>query len=111
MVVRASFVDWVLKDVLPLQALYPTWHRLDGLLGGGNRTIVGEFRHANLKWVVHGDSQFAPIIRAYTAIQNGQLGNPFVVKPATVRKTLDFVPALRKSKQPKLFYAYSDGHF
>lgn len=49
MLARASFVEWVQKDVLPLQTLNPTWHRLDGLVGGGNRTVVGKFRHANLK--------------------------------------------------------------
>jgi len=106
MTVHGSFVEWVEKDIQPLKGKYPTWRRLDGETAGGNRTVVGAFRHAGLKWVVHGDSQFDPILRAYSAITKGQVPDPFIIKNAKVRKCLDFVPALRTGKQHKLFYAY-----
>ncbi len=67
--------------------------------------MVGMFRHAGLQWLVHGDSQFEPILRAYRAITEGQESDPFIIEPTSAGKCLDFVPALRK--QPKLFYAYS----
>jgi len=107
MTVHGSFVEWVEKDILPLKKQKPTWKRLDGEAAGGNRKVVGEFRHAGLIWVVHGDSQFEPILRAYDAITTGKVSDPFIIKDATVRKCLDFVPTLRKAKQHKHFYAYS----
>lgn len=107
MTVHGSFIEWVKKDVLPLKEKYPTWHRLDGKADGGNRAVVGKFRHAGREWVVHGDSRFDPILRACIAVDDRQVLDPFIIKNAKVRKCLDFVPALRKAKQPKYFYAYS----
>lgn len=101
-----SFKDWVEADVLPLQRAHPSWSRLDGRRSGGNRTPVGQFRHANRDWVVHGDTRFDPVLRAYLAITSGTLLDPFVIRPAKVRDCLDLAPQVKATNQPKYFYVY-----
>jgi len=102
-----SFTDWVVAEVLPLQRQNPTWHRLDGQSSGGNRNVVGKFRHANRTWVVHGDTRFDPVVRAYQALRNHVVPDPFVVRPAKVRYCLDLLPQLKMRKAPKYFYIYN----
>lgn len=104
--IHSSFIDWVVAEVIPLQNKNPTWHRLDGQLDGGNRGVVGKFRHVNRVWVVHGDTRFDPVIRAYQAITDNTVPDPFVIQPAKVRDCLDLLPKLRVSSQPKYFYVY-----
>lgn len=106
-VIHNSFKDWVVANVLPLQKNNPTWHRLDGQLSGGNRNIVGKFRHANRVWVVHGDTRFDPVVRAYQAMAKGAVPDPFVIRYAKVRDCLDLLPKLKAPSQPKYFYVYS----
>ncbi len=103
--IHNSFSDWVTTDVMPLQRKNPTWHRLDGEPSGGNRNVVGRFRHLGRVWVVHGDTRFDPVLRAFGAIQNGTK-NPFVIKPAKVRDCLDWTPKMAIKGQPKHFYFY-----
>jgi len=105
-VIHNSFRDWVVADVLPLREKNPKWHRLDGEPGGGNRNVVGKFRHANRVWVVHGDTRFDPIVRAYEAMNSGTVEDPFTIRHAKVRDCLDLVPQLKVPKQPKYFYVY-----
>lgn len=101
-----SFKDWVDAEVLPLKKKHPRWTRLDGLSRGGNRSIVGRFRHVGRVWVVHGDTRFEPVDRAYVAITTGNVADPFVIRRAKVRDCLDLLPALKAGKRPKYFYVY-----
>lgn len=103
-----SFKDWVEKEVLPLQKKHPSWHRLDGLPSGGNRKVVGRFRYAGLDWVVHGDTRFDPVLRAYQAIKSGAVPNPFDIQRTkkNVRNCLELKPKLKVPNQPKYFYVY-----
>jgi hypothetical protein len=105
--IYSSFRDWVVAEVIPLQKKNPNWIRLDGELNGGNRNVVGQFTHAGRVWVVHGDTRFDPVLRAYNAILNGSAKDPFVVKKARVRDCLDLVPKLVIKGQPKHFYFYA----
>lgn len=105
-VVRSSYREWVDQEVLPLQKLHPTWHRLDGWANGGNRKVVGRFQHGGRTWQVHADTRFDPVLRAYQEIIKGAL-DPFIVKPAKVRDCLDLSPKLKNPNQPKYFYVYS----
>lgn len=104
-----TFEAWVSSDVLPLKLANPTWVRLDGQMNDDEkidaRRIFGRFRHKDRIWQIHGDTRFAPIERAFDAIQRGQLADPFVVverngKPAI----LNLIESL--SQKPKYFYAY-----
>lgn len=72
----------------------------------GNREVVGKFRYANRVWVVHGDTRFEPVIRAYRAIINDETLDPFIIRPAKVRDSLDLQPKLKAPNQPKYFYVY-----
>ena len=104
--VYESFARWVEAYVLPLQRSNPTWHRLDGLNGGGNREIFGRFRYEDQIWEVHGDTHFVPVIRAYQAVRDEQVSDPFVVEQAKVRQCLNLKPELRNTQLPKHFYVY-----
>ena len=104
--IHPSFDAWVKDFVVPLKQSHPAWQRLDGLVGGGNRTVVSKFRHAGRVWVVHGDSHFEPIFRAHAAVTSGMLADPFEIKPAKARDTLDLSSALPGRNRPKHFYAY-----
>jgi hypothetical protein len=105
-VIHNSFRDWVAAEILPLQRENPSWHRLDGESSGGTRNVVGRFRHVGRVWVVHGDTRFEPVLRAYEAIATGSLQDPFTVQRAKVRDCLDLLPRLKTPKQPKYFYVY-----
>lgn len=104
--VHASFTHWVAADVLPLQLSHPTWHRLDGWDGGGNRKIVGRFYHNGQSWAVHGDTRFDPIMVAYQAIQSGQVPDPFDVEPTEVNQCLVLKPNLWNTNLHKYKYFY-----
>lgn len=106
MITHKSFKDWVIAEVIPLRNKHPKWHRLDGQPSGGNRNVVGKFRHANRDWVVHGDTRFDPVFRAYQAMINSAVPNPFVIQRAKVRDCLDLLPKLKAPNQPKHFYVY-----
>ena len=96
--IHNSFKDWVVAKVFPLQKHNPTWHRLDGQPSGGNHNVVGKFRHADRVWVVHGDTKFDPVVRAYQAMTNDAVLDPFVIRRAKVRDCLDLLPKLRSCK-------------
>ena len=100
---HSSFAAWVQSEVV---AKASTHVRLDGLPGGGNRDIFGRFKHAGRKWEVHGDTRIERVLRAYAAIQNRTMSDPFVIERATVRDCLNLIKALRKPKEPKHFYVY-----
>lgn len=106
--IHNSFKDWVTAEVLPLQKKYPTWFRLDGETSGSNRNVVAQFIHVGRAWGVHGDTRLAPILRAYQAMLNGSLPDPFVITRTlkNVRDCLDLAPQLKEPKQPKYFYVY-----
>lgn len=103
--IYSSFPNWIVAEVLPLQQRNPTWHRLDGRSSGGNRNVVGRFEHLGQVWVVHGDTRFDPILRAYSVIQNGSK-SPFIIKAAKVRACLDWAPNFAIEGKPKYFYFY-----
>ena len=101
-----SFKDWVEQVVHPLQKKNPNWHRLDGQTSGGNRNDVGKFRYRDRVWIVHADTRFAPVIRAYQSITNGTVPDPFTIQRAKVRDCLDLLPKLKIPNQPKHLYIY-----
>jgi hypothetical protein len=103
--VPQSFVEWVEAEVLPLHQRNPTWERLDGRSAGGNLEELGRFQHAGRLWVVHGDTRFAPIVRAYDAIRRGLVADPFVIERARTRDCLNLRHDLRE-RGPKHFYVY-----
>jgi hypothetical protein len=78
---------------------------LDGEPSGGNRNVVGRFRHVSRVWKVHGDTRFEPVLRAYEAITTGSVQDPFTVQRAKVLDCLDLLPRLKTSKH-KYFYVY-----
>jgi hypothetical protein len=106
MVIHDSFEAWVEKEVRPLREKNPSWHRLDGEPSGGNRKVIGKFRHVGRVWEVHADTKFEPILRAYGAITTGGVQDPFTVQRAKVRDCLDLLPRLKTPKQHKYFYVY-----
>jgi hypothetical protein len=108
-IIHSSFKEWVATEVLPLQKKNPTWHRLDGESTGSNRNVVGRFMYAGRPWGVHGDTRLEPIQRAYDALVNGRVKDPFVIKRTVknIRDCLDLVPQLKVPKQPKHFYVYA----
>jgi hypothetical protein len=101
-----SFIAWVVEEVRPLQEENPSWHRLDGGASEGNRKVIGKFRHVARVWEVHGDTRFAPVLRAYEAITTGSAQDPFIVRRAKVRDCLDLLPQLKTPGQAKYFYVY-----
>lgn len=106
--VHSSFAEWVEGSVIPLQAVNPTWFRLDGRSKGGNRETIARFRHDGQVWQVHGDTQFGPVMRAYQAIALGDTENPFVVEWAKTRHCLNLLASLRGPQRAKYFYVYEE---
>ena len=47
-----SFVDFVEFFVIPQRNANPTHIRFDGKIAGGNRQVVGMFRHQGKTWKV-----------------------------------------------------------
>ena len=106
--IHNSFDDWVISEVLPLQKNNPSWHRLDGRLKGGNRSVVARFRYARRVWKVHGDTRIEPVIRAYKAIVSGIMKDPLIIQRTKTdsRDCLDLAALLKDPDQPKYFYVY-----
>lgn len=101
-----SFVLWVEAQALPLQRSNPTWHRLDGLAGSGNREVVGRFKHEGQIWKVHGDTRFNPVLRAYDAVHKRQVSDPFLTKQTKGGLCLVLKPELWDTQLPTHFYVY-----
>ena len=106
--INNSFNEWVILKVLPLQKNNPSWHRLDGRLKGGNRSVVARFRYAGRVWKVHGDTRIEPVLRAYKAMASGILQDSFVIQRTKKdsRDCLDLATLLKDPDQPKYFYVY-----
>lgn len=104
-----TFEAWRLSVVLPLKLANPSWIRLDGQMNDDERidarNIFGRFRHSGRIWKIHGDTRFAPIERAFDAVQRGEVADPFVVVER-IGKTaiLNLIESL--NRKPKYFYAY-----
>jgi len=106
-VIRKTFYEWVVTEVIPIHKNNMTWFRLDGWERGGNREVIGEFIYENRKWEVHGDTRFEPIFIAFNAIENGIDKDPFIIKNAKIRDCMTIKPEIYKNKRYKYFYVYS----
>ncbi len=104
--IHGSFKAWVVAEVLPLHQEHPEWVRLDGQASGGNRSVAGQFRHLDRDWVVHADTHFEPVLRAYRAITAQGVDDPFAVDRARVGDCLELRPELGGASWPKYFYVY-----
>ena len=95
-----SFAQFVEGSVIPLKVEHPDWIRLDGATSGGNRSLVGHFRHWNRVWRCNADSHFKPLMLAYEAFRKGE--DPFEEELADERQCLVLKPTLR-SQYPSQF--------
>ena len=75
-----SFIDFVEFFVIPQRNANPTHIRFDGKIAGGNRQVVGMFRHQGKTWKVHADSHYEPIVLAYEFIKTNKDEDPFLEK-------------------------------
>jgi hypothetical protein len=104
--IYASFVECVEGCLLPLQQANPTWLRLDGQQTGGNTNVVARFRHDGQVWKIHADSRFAPIMRAFEAVESGNINDPFIREQTKNGDCLNLIKVLRGAQKVKHFYVY-----
>ena len=107
-----SFNEYVESFLIPRKNENPNQKRLDGRESGGNREILGVFRHQNKVWKVHGDTRYEPILLAYEAMKKSE--NPFIERATNSGKgnTLvlrdEFQQLLSKPKAKHLYiYEYN----
>lgn len=102
------FVEQV---ILPMRSANPTDKRLDGQPTGGNRDVVGRFKHQRRLWKVHADTHYEPLLLAYEALVTGETSDPFVATPTSRGYRLDLVPVLqaRRLARHRHMYIYEVG--
>ena len=104
-----NFREYAKLFVIPRKKENPDQKRLDGRESGGNREILGVFRHQDKVWKVHGDSRYEPILLAYEAMKKSQ--NPFIEKPTNSGKgsslvLRDEIQLLSSTPKAKHLYIY-----
>jgi hypothetical protein len=92
--------------ILPRRIAHPTDLRLDGEHTGGNREVVGRFRHHCKVWKVHADTHYEPLIVAHEAMKKHHSLDPFTEKPTANGTSLVLTQSLRKSVSSKFKYLY-----
>ena len=106
----ASFADFMEKLINPMRQASPRHERLDGLISGGNRRIVGRFWHRGRRWKVHADTHYEPLMLAHRAISSRLVADPFEEQQTRVagKACLVLVPELmrRLPRGPKHLYIY-----
>jgi hypothetical protein len=106
--IHQSFRGFIEEVALPMRAANPSHRRLDGQVAGGNREVVGRFRHRDRVWKVHADTHYEPLLIAYEAVKTGT-DDPFIEEPTRRGRCLDLLPELRAQRQDpahKYLYIY-----
>lgn len=98
-----DFLQFMQAIILPLREAHPDFIRLDGRPGGGNRADAGRFFHAGRVWVVHADTHFRPLMRAYESALRGE--DPFLVREIRGGLRLDLKDDLWP-EPPRHLYVY-----
>jgi len=102
-----DFLQFMTEEVIPRKDANPHHCRLDGRPSGGNRTVVGRFRHHNRLWKVHADSRYRPLLLAEASLRKGV--DPFAEQLTRTRKRycLVLINSLqRQMKQPNFKHLY-----
>lgn len=67
-----TFAAFVERVVLPGSEANLDYKRLDGWPSGGNLEVAGRFWRDGMRWKVHSDTHFEPMLMAYGYEQEGQ---------------------------------------
>ena len=99
-----TFAAFMEAIVLPGAEANPAHKRLDGAISGGNRDVAGRFWRDGIRWKVHADSHYEPLLMAYGYEQEG--GEPFAYAKTKRGRSLvliDRLQARRKSGHGHLY--------
>lgn len=108
--IYSSFETFYESVIQPLRAASLDHRRLDGQPSGGNREVVGRFRHRGRQWKVHADTHYEPLEIAYRALTGSPPRDPFVPMPTKNGLRLDLADDLqrRRGTRHRHLYVYSE---
>ena len=101
-----SFILFMESLILPMMLENPTHKRLDGKESGGNMKIIGKFRHLGLKWKVHKDTHYEPLLLAYYAFKYKNEAEVFKINNDNSIPKLIFADAINNFRDSHSAYLY-----
>lgn len=103
-----SFAAFIERAVVPTAEVNPDHQRLDGRTEGGNREVFGRFWRDGIRWKVHADSHYQPLLMAYGYEQEGE--EPFAHRKTNNGRSLVLIDRLQAARetQHRHLYIYED---